>query len=61
MFYTHYLFSLSNVFMTVLKFLLVLVTALTSHVPCLHVSWIKIYSSEIMNLLTWNFEEQIFF
>lgn len=61
MFYTQHLFSLPNGFMTALKFRLVLVTALTSHLPCLHVSWIKIHYFEIMKLLTWKSEEQIFF
>lgn len=60
MFYTQHLFSLPNGFTTALNFRLVLVTALTSHLPCLHVSWIKIHSSEIMKILTWKSEEQIF-
>jgi len=50
MFYTQFLFTLSNILMNALKSWLVPVTALTSHVPCLHVSWTKMYSLELRSL-----------
>lgn len=47
--------------MNALKSWLVLVTALTSRVPSLHVSWIKMYSSGIMKSLINKYEEYNFF